>query len=52
MFAVQGGPGFPFFSGEVYKYFTAGELTNLKLASCEVPDPEIREFVTKVMYMK
>ncbi len=46
MSAVQGGPGFP--KEVYYNYFTTGELTNLRLSSSAVPDPEIRQFVTQV----
>lgn len=48
MSAVQGGPGFPFFANEVFKYFASGELTNLKVDDGVIPDPEIRIIVSEV----
>lgn len=51
MSAVQGGSGFPFFAVEIYKYFTSGEMTNLKLANNVIPDPDIRMIVTQVLHI-
>ena len=48
MSAVQGGPGFPFFSPVVFQYLTTGQCFDLKLTDDAIPDPEIRNLVSRV----
>lgn len=48
MSAVQGGPSLPFFSPEVYNYLSTEEITNIKLSSNGIPDPEVRQLVSEV----